>query len=103
MSKLVRDKIPEIVVNEGKEKKFEQLSDEQFEFYLKKKLLEETDELFDAMDKEQDKEVEEWGDVIEVMEALMKRRKISREEVEERRKRKAEERGAFEKKILMVE
>ncbi len=51
MSKLVRDKIHELVARKGKENKFEQLSDEQFEFYLKKKLLEEIDELFEAMDK----------------------------------------------------
>jgi len=92
-NKLVRDKIPEILDKKGVlyEKKIATL--EEYKAELIKKLVEETQEFSD------DKSSEELADVLEVVEALKKLSEYA--DVEEVRKTKAEERGAFDKRIIL--
>ena len=92
-NKLVRDKIPEILDKKGVAYEKRTASPEEYRAELIKKLNEEIQEFFEAED------VEELADVIEVIEALKKFPEYSKVEVI--RKKKREERGGFDKKIIL--
>lgn len=95
--KLVRDHIPEIIENDGKQCICEELSKENYLVLLDEKLQEELNEY------EESKSLEELADLLEVMYAVVKARGWSLEELEQIRKEKAEQRGGFEKRILLKE
>lgn len=96
-NKLVRDKIPEIIEKEGKVCKTEILSDTEYLKMVDAKLDEE------LVEYHKDQNIEELADLIEVIYAAAKARGYSIEALEEVRITKAEERGAFDKKILLKE
>ena len=52
---------------------------------------------------QEDKSIEELADLLEVVRAVARARGSSIEEVEDIRRRKAEKRGGFEKRILLEE
>lgn len=99
--KLVRDRIPEIIKDAGKELKTEVLSDERYIVELKKKLNEEIAEYQEA--KTDEDALEELADVLELMHALAKEHGASIEKVEEIREEKAAKRGSFNDKIFLIE
>lgn len=94
--KLVRDKIPEIIEKSGKQCKTEILSDEKYLEMIDKKLNEELAEYHD------DQNIEELADLLEVIYAATKARGYSIEDLEKVRAKKAEKRGGFDKKILLI-
>lgn len=95
--KLVRDRIPEIIAAAGKTCICEELSDGVYLGFLDKKLNEELAEY------QESKSLEELADLFEVMQAVVKARGWTWEELEQVRKNKAAQRGGFEKKILLKE
>jgi len=95
--KLIRDRIPEIIEQDGRTCKTVVLSDEECLEYLNKKLLEEANEYLES------KEIEELADLEEVLRAILKLRNVSYEDFEKIRKDKVEKRGAFDKKLLLKE
>lgn len=95
-NKLVRDRIPEIITASGKACDTRILSDEEYQVMLDEKLSEELTEY------RQSGSMEELADLLEVMRAAAAARGSSIEEVERIRRRKAEERGGFEKRILLT-
>jgi predicted house-cleaning noncanonical NTP pyrophosphatase (MazG superfamily) len=100
-NKLVRDKIPQIIENNGKKLSTKVLNDEDYIKYLKEKAYEELDEYCAA---ETDGEaVEELADLLEVIRALGKHHGSSIEEVEAVRIDKVEKRGGFQEKVLLIE
>ncbi len=92
-NKLVRDKIPEILDKKGVTYEKRIASPEEFKTELIKKLGEEIQEFSEAGD------VEELADIIEVVEALKLLPDYS--DVEAIRQKKREERGGFDKKIIL--
>ena len=96
-NKLVRDKIPEIIESSGNTCTVETLTDEQYIAMLDAKLTEELAEY------QESKSLEELADLLEVMGAVVKARGYTWDELTRIRKRKHEERGGFEKKILLKE
>lgn len=96
-NKLVRDKIPEIIEASGRICKTEILSDEEYLKKIDAKLDEEVAEYH------QDLNLEELADVLEVLYSIAVARGYSVEELEALRSKKKDERGGFEKKILMTE
>jgi len=92
-TKLVRDNIPNILDQKGVPYEKRIASEEEYKLELIKKLNEEVLEFFDAGSPE------ELADVLEVIEALKKLPDYS--EVEELRRKKAIERGAFDKRIIL--
>ena len=84
-NKLVRDRIPEIIMSTGSECKIRTLNDEE---YLKM-----IDEKLD----------EELADLLEVIRAAAIARGYTLDELEAVRAAKAEKRGGFEKRILLIE
>ena len=93
--KLVRDKIPEIIEQEGKTHVCSTLSEQDYIAMLDQKLNEELAEY------QESKSMEELADLLEVMIAVSAARGSSIEEVERIRIQKKDKRGGFEKKILL--
>lgn len=94
-NKLVRDKIPEIIEEDGKTCKTRILSDEEYIASLEAKLNEEVAEY------QADKNLEEMADVLEVLHAICIARGYSLEELEALRAKKVNERGGFLRKIFL--
>lgn len=95
--KLVRDRIPEIIEADGKTCVCETLSDEDYVSLLDQKLNEELAEY------QASKALEELADLLEVMQAVVKARGWTLEDLERVRAEKAVKRGGFEEKILLKE
>ena len=96
-NKLVRDRIPEIIEEQGKTCVVEVLSDEDYLRMVDAKLDEELAEYH------KDRNIEELTDLLEVIYAAAAARGYSREQLETLRAQKAEERGGFGKKLLLKE
>ena len=96
-NKLVRDRIPEIVKVSGRTCECETLSDEAYIRKLDEKLNEELAEY------QQDKSIEELADLLEVMEAVVRARGHTWDDLIRIRTEKRTKRGGFEKKILLKE
>ena len=95
MTKLVRDKIPEIIEKSGKSCKTRILDHDEYIAKLEEKLGEELSEYLES------KEPEELADLLEVIDALIVATGHTKEEVLEIQKQKRAARGGFEKKILL--
>jgi len=94
-NKLVRDKIPEIMMQNGAKPITRVLTDEEYLASLNQKLQEELKEYL------QDGSVEELADLQEVLFAILDQKNISRDEFENIRKQKVLKRGSFSKKIFL--
>lgn len=93
--KLVRDRIPEIIENEGRTVHVHVLDDKQMITCLENKLQEEVNEYI------KDRSVEELADILEVIYALCMMKGISKEELERTRTIKEIARGSFDEKIFL--
>ena len=96
MGKLVRDRIPEIIRNDGKKQIIEILSNEEYLKELDKKLNEEVAEY------QADKSIEEMADILEVLYAVCEARGHSVEELLQVKEFKREKRGGFKDKIYWI-
>ena len=95
-NKLVRDKIPEIIKNNGaKAVNTKILSDEEYLISLNTKLEEELKEYLESG------EVEELADLEEVLRAILDAKKVTYDDFETIRKSKVIKRGAFKKKLFL--
>ncbi|MGI5958114.1 MAG: phosphoribosyl-ATP pyrophosphohydrolase [Massiliimalia sp.] len=95
--KLVRDRIPEIIKASGDCCVTEILSQEEYVKQLDQKLQEELTEYY------QEPCLEELADLLEVIHAVAVARGYTVEQLEEKRAKKAQERGGFENRILLKE
>lgn len=95
-NKLVRDKIPEIIEQNGGKAEIRVLSDEEYRAYLEAKLDEEAGEYH------REKNAEELADILEVVYALAASIGCSKEELLELYQKKHDARGGFEKRILLI-
>ena len=94
--KLVRDKIPELIVANEQTPEFIIFPMEDFENELILKLQEESGEYLES------KNPEELADILEVLIELAKIRDLPFSEIESIRQRKLKERGGFSKRIFLV-
>lgn len=93
--KLVRDKIPEIIVSKGDSPITRILSEEEFSECLREKLREEVCEFLE------DGTVEELADIYEVILAVLEHMGISFETFEKMRRDKILEKGGFSQRIFL--
>ena len=98
--KLVRDKIPEIIEDSGKEPIIRVLDDTEYKEELLKKLYEEYREVIESKIKEET--LEECSDVLEVLIALLEYNGYTLEDLLKCRDEKKEKRGAFQKRLYLV-
>ncbi len=96
-NKLVRDRIPELIISSGKICSTEILSDSSYLRMLDAKLDEELAEYH------KDQNIEELADLLEVIRATAVARGYTLEDLERVRAEKAAKRGGFEKRILLKE
>ena len=97
-NKLVRDNIPQIILDNNQQPVTRILDDEEYKIELENKLKEELKEVLEASGIDR---VEELADMIEVIRYLAKCENSSLEEVIEVSKQKTLKRGAFDKKIFL--
>lgn len=97
-NKLVRDKIPEIIKNNGEEPQFRILGDFEYKLELEKKLFEEYNEVISASGNDR---IEELADMLEVISALARVEGQSLDRVVEVAKQKVIKRGSFNNKIYL--
>ncbi|MFR5113990.1 phosphoribosyl-ATP pyrophosphohydrolase [Turicibacter sanguinis] len=93
--KLVRDLIPEIIQDSGKQAEIEIVDNEIAFEYLVKKLDEEVSEF------KQDKNLEELADVMEVLFGLAHKMGYTEEDLLMKRQEKKSARGGFKRNIVL--
>jgi Uncharacterized conserved protein len=98
-NKLVRDKIPEIILRNGGTPEYEVLEDDDYIKMLDKKLAEECKEVLSALNT-QDK-IEELADLMEVVMAIIKYLKVDFKALENIRLEKRNRRGGFDSRIFL--
>jgi predicted house-cleaning noncanonical NTP pyrophosphatase (MazG superfamily) len=99
--KLVRDRIPEIIVKaDGRKVPVRALGLEEFIDYLKKKVVEEAKEL--EVTKSDSHLLEEIADLREVLEALEVAKGFTSEQVKTAQDAKRAKRGGFDLRLLML-
>ena len=95
-NKLVRDKIPENINSEpGRKSKYRILNDKEYLNELNKKVIEEANEFIE------ENSIEELGDLMEVINAIMQFKNYKTEELHKVMKEKADKKGAFNNKIYL--
>lgn len=97
-NKLVRDKIPEIIRNNGEEPITRILDDVEYKLELEKKLLEECKEVIASNGEDR---IEELADLLEVIRALATLEGKTLDDVIETADKKALKRGSFKNKIYL--
>jgi predicted house-cleaning noncanonical NTP pyrophosphatase (MazG superfamily) len=102
-NKLVRDKIPQIIEDGGKNCHYELLTPEKYLEALAEKLLEEAQETAIALkSSDPDALVNELADLYEVIDSILLLQKIDTTEVILNQKQKREERGSFQKRLKLI-
>ena len=94
--KLVRDKIPEIIKESGKDAVTYILPDKEYAVFLERKLDEEVREYHES------KDVEELADILELIISLAENQGYKFSDLYDIRTRKAEEKGVFSNKIFLI-
>jgi predicted house-cleaning noncanonical NTP pyrophosphatase (MazG superfamily) len=96
ISKLVRDKIPSIILERGQNVTYYPLTDDSdFIQALADKLVEEAQEFHS------EKTLEELADVLEVIYALLNVQQISFQTLEQKRLQKQQQKGAYSKRYFL--
>ncbi|MCF6409591.1 nucleoside triphosphate pyrophosphohydrolase [Pseudalkalibacillus salsuginis] len=90
---MVRDLIPEIIKNTGKNFNTRIMEEDEYKVELKEKLKEELNEYLEASDDASS--IEELADILELIHSLISVHNSSVEELEAVRKEKAAKRGGF--------
>ncbi len=96
-NKLVRDKIPQIIKQNGQTAIIHIANSKEYWLKLKEKLAEEVKE-FSA-----DTSIEEFADVLEVLDAIAVFKNFSKSKVLSVKRKKAKQRGKFKNRIILDE
>ncbi|GAA3572013.1 nucleoside triphosphate pyrophosphohydrolase [Nonomuraea rosea] len=99
MGKLVRDKIPDIIRQDGREPAVTVLGEAEYRAALVAKLFEEATEVSEASPMEV---AEEIADVYEVLRALAAANRYEWAAIEKTAKAKREERGGFQDRLYLA-
>ena len=97
-NKLVRDKIPEIILSNGEKPITRILNDEEYKIELEKKLLEEYKEVIESSGKNR---LEELADMLEVIRALANIENKDLNDIINIADEKNIKRGSFKEKIYL--
>lgn len=98
---LIRDKIPQIIKNNGKTPTTRILPENEYIKEICKKTEEELTEYLEAKTKPH--KLEELSDLLEIINALAEHEGTTLEEINKIRKKKATERGGFQNRVFLVE
>ena len=95
--KLVRDKVPEIIEENGQKPSTHIANNEEYLKKLNEKLVEESHEFMENPSEG------ELIDVLEVIDCIKKVKNYDEEKIDKLRKKKFEEKGGFEGKVILDE
>lgn len=98
-SKLIRDKIPDIIKASQKKCEIKILSHPEYKEALKSKLIEEAQEVFNAKEENLSEEI---ADVYEVIESLIKAYNLDVQQIKKIKEDKANSKGKFEQKLKLI-
>jgi len=103
MKKLIRDKIPAIMINNNKKPHTEILTnDDEYLTALNNKLIEETNEYIESSLTNSDMHTqEELADILEVIDTICKLKKYSMSNIIRYKLHKKQKRGGFDQRILL--
>ena len=93
--KLIRDKIPEIAKDSGRNMDYYVANSDEYWVFLKKKLIEECQEFLES------EETEEVADILEVIDAILYHKDINLEDLHKIKRAKLEKRGGFKNRFIM--
>ncbi len=96
-NKLLRDNIPEYIRKKGGEPQYHIADAAEYWSKLKEKLLEEVQEF------NSDESIEEFADILEVLDAVKTYKNFDPREIEKIKSKKSQERGTFQKRIILEE
>jgi predicted house-cleaning noncanonical NTP pyrophosphatase (MazG superfamily) len=96
-NKLIRDKIPEIIIADDKKPKVYTLSQIHYALELKKKMIEEAKELVAADTNEEI--LNELSDLQELIDSLLELNNVTKNEFLKIQKTKREKRGGFSQRL----
>lgn len=96
-NKLVRDKIPQYIRGKGGMPIFHIADEREYWVKLKEKLGEEVEEFT------RDENIEEFADLLEVLDAIVEHKKFDKKEITVIRDKKASERGRFKERVILDE
>lgn len=96
-NKLVRDRISDILKKKGLKYKIHIAGKKEYWKKLKEKLLEEIKEFSKS------ETIEEFADILEVLDAVKVYKKFDKRKIETIKKKKAKERGSFKKRTILEE
>lgn len=96
-NKAIRDKIPEIIEESGKNCNVKKLTDSEFLAQLEKKLVEELSEY------QESKNVDELADILEVIYRISELKGITSDELDAIKNEKAKKRGKFDDNLFLVD
>lgn len=96
-NKAIRDKIPEIIKESGKNCNVKKLTDSEFLVQLEKKLVEELSEY------QESKNVEELADILEVIYRISELKGITSNELDSIKNEKVKKRGKFNDNLFLVD
>jgi predicted house-cleaning noncanonical NTP pyrophosphatase (MazG superfamily) len=94
-NKLIRDKIPEIIENAGKEYEIHKADQKE---YIEKLLLKVEEELAEF---KEEPSIAEMADLFEVLDAVIDHYNFDKQEIKDYQDRKRKERGGFEKQLVL--
>ncbi len=99
-NKLIRDRIPKIIEDDGWTPILKTLNKKEFLIALKKKVVEEANELVDAKNKKDI--VNEIVDIQEILDAIILQVRSSKSKIKEQQKLKSKKRGVFKKRLFLI-
>lgn len=99
-NKLWRDKVVKKIQEQGSVLEMRQLDDNEFDQQLRRKLLEECQEVDTAHSKKE--LIEELADVLEVVDALCALHEVSRAAVQEVQRTKRNDKGGFDQRLFII-
>jgi len=99
-NKLIRDRIPEVIKENGSDCEVRKLKAKEFDEKLLKKVDEEVSEFLGA--KSRKEIVAELADVLDVLEEIKKRKKITSQEIQQAQKQAFKKKGGFKKRLFLI-
>lgn len=99
-SKLIRDKIPEIIRKDGWIPKMRILNKKEYLKELKKKILEEARELVKAKNKKEI--INEIVDIQELIDIIISELGLTKSQIKKQQKIKNKKRGGFKKRLFLI-
>ena len=100
--KLIRDRIPEIIEQDGREYEILVMTEDEYRVALANKLGEEVQEVLEAASRDVGSLPKELADLYEVIDSLVSAFDLNEESIREIQRERRVKRGGFEKRLKLL-